>query len=181
MCELHPSREYYFVAKIRIRCRRQLHSHRPPLPDVPVIYLVSPTLANVQRIAEDLTQSLYESTHISFTSPLPRAILEEFAALVARDGTTDLVAQVLDQYLDFLVPSPSLFSLLPPKGKPVPPAEGEGAGSTRGNSYALLNSPKATEEDIEGEVDRITNGLFSVIVTLGTFYKHICACVLMLP
>ena len=147
---------------------RQLHSNRPPLPDVPAIYLVSPTLANVQRIAEDLAQSLYESTHISFTSPLPRAILEEFAALVARDGTTDLVAQVLDQYLDFLVPSPSLFSLLPPKGRPVPPAEGEGAGSTRGNSYALLNSPKATEEDIEGEVDRITNGLFSVIVTLGT-------------
>lgn len=145
----------------------QLHSSRPPLPDVPAIYLVSPTLANIQRIAEDLGQSLYESTHISFTSPLPRAILEEFAALVARDGTTDLVAQVLDQYLDFLVPSPSLFSLLPPKGRPVPPAEGEGAGSTRGNSYALLNSPKATEEDIEGEVDRITNGLFSVIVTLG--------------
>ncbi|KAJ1310211.1 hypothetical protein OPQ81_006954 [Rhizoctonia solani] len=121
----------------------QLHSHRPALPDVPAVYLVAPTLANVQRIAEDLSQSLYESVHISFTSPLPRVILEEFAALVARDGTSELVAQVLDQYLDFLVPSPSLFSLLPPKGKP------------------------ATEEDIENEVDRIANGLFSVIVTLG--------------
>lgn len=146
---------------------RQLHSHRPALPDVPAVYLVAPTLANVQRIAEDLSQSLYESTHISFTSPLPRVILEEFAALVARDGTSDLVAQVLDQYLDFLVPSPSLFSLLPPKGNSVAQSEAGGAGSS-GNSYALLNSPKATEEDIEGEVDRIANGLFSVIVTLGT-------------
>ncbi|KAH7340446.1 Sly1 vesicle trafficking sec1-like protein [Rhizoctonia solani] len=144
----------------------QLHSHRPALPDVPAVYLVAPTLVNVQRIAEDLSQSLYESTHVSFTSPLPRAILEEFAALVARDGTSELVAQVLDQYLDFLVPSPSLFSLLPPKGKSVAQSEAGGAGSS-GNSYALLNSPKATEEDIEGEVDRIANGLFSVIVTLG--------------
>ncbi|KAF8759007.1 STXBP unc-18 SEC1 family [Rhizoctonia solani] len=144
----------------------QLHSHRPALPDVPAVYLVAPTLANVQRIAEDLSQSLYESTHVSFTSPLPRAILEEFAALVARDGTTELVAQVLDQYLDFLVPSPSLFSLLPPKGKSVAQSEAGGSGSS-GNSYALLNSPKATEEDIENEVDRIASSLFSVIVTLG--------------
>ncbi|CAE6432602.1 unnamed protein product [Rhizoctonia solani] len=144
----------------------QLHSHRPALPDVPAVYLVAPTLANVQRIAEDLSQSLYESTHISFTSPLPRAILEEFAALVARDGTSELVAQVLDQYLDFLVPSPSLFSLLPPKGNSVAQSEAGGTGSS-GNSYALLNSPKATEEDIESEVDRIASGLFSVIVTLG--------------
>lgn len=149
------------------RCR-QLHSHRPALPDVPAVYLVAPTLANIQRIAEDLSQSLYESTHISFTSPLPRAILEEFAALVARDGTSDLVAQVLDQYLDFLVPSPSLFSLLPPKAKTVGQAE-PGTAAPSGNSYALLNSPKATEEDIEGEVDRIANGLFSVIVTLGLY------------
>ncbi|ELU44521.1 SLY1 protein [Rhizoctonia solani AG-1 IA] len=138
----------------------QLHSHRPALPDVPAVYLVAPTLANVQRIAEDLSQSLYESTHVSFTSPLPRAILEEFAALVARDGTTELVAQVLDQYLDFLVPSPSLFSLLPPKGKSVAQSEAGGSGSS-GNSYALLNSPKATEEDIENEVDRIASSLFS--------------------
>ncbi|KAG8748071.1 Vesicle trafficking between the ER and Golgi, partial [Ceratobasidium sp. 428] len=144
----------------------QLHSHRPPLPDVPAIYLVAPTLANVQRIAEDLTQNLYESSHISFTSPLPRAILEEFAALVARDGTSELVAQVLDQYLDFLVPSPSLFSLLPPT-KTKTQSEGDEGSSAKGNSYALLNSPKATEEDVEGEVDRIANGLFSVIVTLG--------------
>ncbi|CAE6513514.1 unnamed protein product [Rhizoctonia solani] len=144
----------------------QLHSHRPALPDVPAVYLVAPTLANIQRIAEDLSQPLYESTHISFTSPLPRAILEEFAALVARDGTSELVAQVLDQYLDFLVPSPSLFSLLPPKGKSVAQSEAGGAGSS-GNSYALLNSPKAAEEDIEKEVDRIASGLFSVIVTLG--------------
>ena len=30
----------------------QLHSSRPPLPDVPAVYFVSPTLANIRRIAE---------------------------------------------------------------------------------------------------------------------------------
>ena len=31
---------------------RQLHSPRPPLADVPAVYFVSPTLANIRRIAE---------------------------------------------------------------------------------------------------------------------------------
>ena len=31
---------------------RQLHSSRPPLSDVPAVYFVSPTLANIRRIAE---------------------------------------------------------------------------------------------------------------------------------
>ena len=30
----------------------QLHSPRPPLADVPAVYFVSPTLANIQRIAK---------------------------------------------------------------------------------------------------------------------------------
>lgn len=30
----------------------QLHSARPPLADVPAVYFVSPTLANIRRIAE---------------------------------------------------------------------------------------------------------------------------------
>jgi hypothetical protein len=72
----------------------QLHSIRPPLPDVPAVYFVSPTLANVRRIAEDLEKSLYESYHLNFVEPLPRALLEELAASVARDGTGDSVEQV---------------------------------------------------------------------------------------
>lgn len=71
-----------------------MHSIRPPLPDVPAVYFVSPTLANVRRIAEDLEKSLYEAFHINFSEPLPRTLLEELAALVARDGTGELVSQV---------------------------------------------------------------------------------------
>ena len=30
----------------------QLHSPRPPLPDVPAVYFVTPTIENIRRIAE---------------------------------------------------------------------------------------------------------------------------------
>lgn len=64
------------------------------MPDVPAVYFVSPTLANIRRIAEDLEKNTYESFHLNFVDPLPRALLEELAAAVARDGTGDLIAQV---------------------------------------------------------------------------------------
>ena len=72
----------------------QLHSTRPPMPDVPAVYFVSPTLANIRRIAEDLENGIYETFHLNFVEPLPRALLEELAAAVAKDGSGDLVNQV---------------------------------------------------------------------------------------
>lgn len=74
--------------------KRQLHSSRPPLSDVPAIYFVAPTLANVRRIAQDLQKDIYESFHLNFSEPLPRSLLEELAAAVAKDGTNELVEQV---------------------------------------------------------------------------------------
>ncbi|KAG8968624.1 Vesicle trafficking between the ER and Golgi [Tulasnella sp. 419] len=157
----------------------QLHSNRPSIPDVPAIYLVAPTLNNVRRIAEDLQNNLYESFHLNFTSPISRPVLEELAALVAKDGTSHLISKVLDQYLDFLVPSPSLFSLLSPL--PPPPSSTTTAVTSPSTSstsalsakvphhtaYHVLNSPSTTEQQIEEEVERIAAGLFSVIATSG--------------
>nr|GAT43942.1 Sly1 vesicle trafficking sec1-like protein [Mycena chlorophos] len=142
----------------------QLHSPRPPLPDVPAVYFVSPTLQNIRRIAEDLEKSLYESFHLSFVEPLPRALLEELAASVARDGTGDSVEQVLDQYLSFIAPSPTLFSLLPP---PQPPQPAGAVAPAPASSYSILNSPSSTEQQIEAEIERIASGLFSVVATIG--------------
>lgn len=48
----------------------------------------------MRRVAEDLENNLYESFHVNFVEPLPRALLEELAAAVAKDGTSDLVEQV---------------------------------------------------------------------------------------
>lgn len=73
---------------------RQLHSDRPSLPDVPAVYFVSPTLANIQRITADLQKGLYASSYINFTSALSRPLLEVFADTVAKDGTVEGVQQV---------------------------------------------------------------------------------------
>ncbi|KAL0580836.1 Vesicle trafficking between the ER and Golgi [Marasmius crinis-equi] len=145
----------------------QLHSTRPPLPDVPAVYFVSPTLANVRRIAEDLRKNLYESYHLNFVEPLPRHLLEELAASIAQDGTEEYIEQVIDQYLSFIAPSPSLFSLLPP---PTPPSSQPPAPSTSTippSTYTILNSPSSTEQEIENEIERVASGLFSVVVTMG--------------
>ncbi|KAG6333057.1 hypothetical protein ID866_6034 [Astraeus odoratus] len=141
----------------------QLHSTRPPLPDVPAVYFVTPTLANIRRIAEDLDKCLYESFYLNFVEPLPRALLEELAASVAGAGTGDLVEQVIDQYLSFISPSSSLFSLL----SPLPASQPGSSKLGPHYSYKVLNSPVSTEQQIEHEVERIANGLFSAVVTAG--------------
>ncbi|KAF7784220.1 hypothetical protein Agabi119p4_385 [Agaricus bisporus var. burnettii] len=141
----------------------QLLSPRPALPDVPAVYFVSPTLPNIRRIAQDLQKGLYESFHLNFVEPLPRSLLEELAASVAQDGTGDLVAQIVDQYLSFLSPSPSLFSLLPPPPAVAP----ETTAPIERSSYAILNSPSSTEQQIEEEIERVAHGLFSAVATLG--------------
>jgi len=147
------------------------------MPDVPAVYFVAPTLANIRRIADDLSKSLYESFHLSFVEPLPRALLEELADAVAREDTGELVSQVLDQYLSFLSPSPQLFSLLPPNAPQAPQQQGQPAPPppaplTGHSSYEVFNSPSSTEQIIEDEVDRIAAGLFSVIATIGTASPH---------
>lgn len=67
--------------------------------------------------------------------------------------------QVFDQYLEFLSPAPSLFSLIP--------IEGWKDASTRASSssYTVLNGNN--EVAIEAEMERLATGLFSVIATQG--------------
>ncbi|KAF9486351.1 Sly1 vesicle trafficking sec1-like protein [Pholiota conissans] len=146
----------------------QLHTLRPPLPDVPAVYFVSPTLANIKRMAQDLQKNLYESFHFNFVEPLPRSLLEELAASVAQDGTGELVEQIADQYLSFIAPSPSLFSLLPPPPT-VPSVTSPNPPSPSGpiSTYTILNSPSSTEQQIEEEIERVASGLFSAVVTTG--------------
>jgi hypothetical protein len=48
----------------------------PYLTDVPAVYFVQPSSANVKRIASDLGGALYEVYHLNFSSSLPRALLE---------------------------------------------------------------------------------------------------------
>lgn len=91
---LHVCAASFYLSPPSLHYCSQLHSQRPPLPDVPAIYFVVPTLANIRRISEDLDKCLYESFHLNFAEPLPRALLEELAASVATSSTGELVEQV---------------------------------------------------------------------------------------
>ncbi|KAI1466206.1 Sec1-like protein [Daldinia caldariorum] len=132
-----------------------MHMHiaasRHPIPDVPVIYLVEPSPKNLEDITSDLQKGLYSPAYINFLSSIPRPLLEDFASQTAAAGTAEHIAQLFDQYLNFIVAEPDLFSL----------------GMQKEHTYWALNSAKTKDEELDHVVDRIVSGLFSVAVTMG--------------
>ncbi len=124
-----------------------LHSDRQPIPDVPAVYFLEPTADNIRRVAQDLASGLYETFHLNFSSAIPRPLLEELAA--ASSQHAHLVAQVYDQYLNFVSLESNLFT------------------QQQSNAYVILNDPKTTERVMEGLLDQIANALFSVLVTMS--------------
>ncbi|KAF2231752.1 Sec1-like protein [Viridothelium virens] len=126
-------------------------STRHSIPDVPALYLVEPTAANLQRITSDLSRNLYSPAYVNFLSSIPRPLLEDFASQAASAGTAESIAQVYDQYLNFIVSEPDLFSL--------------GMGK---DTYWMMNSANTQDQDLDTSVERIVSGLFSVVVTMGS-------------
>ncbi|CAI2183397.1 2989_t:CDS:2 [Funneliformis geosporum] len=126
-----------------------LRSERQPISDVPAIYFVEPTSENIQRISEDLAKNLYESYYINFLTAISRPLLEELAATTISNNTSNLISQVYDQYLNFIVSEPNLFSL------------------NQENIYYSLNDPTTAETAIERAIDRTVSSLFSILVTMG--------------
>jgi sec1 family domain-containing protein 1 len=116
-----------------------------------VLYLLEPTLVNIQLICSDLARGLYSPAYINFLSSIPRPLLEDFAAQIASTNTAESISQIYDQYLNFIVAEPDLFSL--------------GIGS---EAYWTLNSAKPTDFEVDSTIDRIVSGLFSVSVTMGS-------------
>ncbi|EGW35779.1 uncharacterized protein SPAPADRAFT_58985, partial [Spathaspora passalidarum NRRL Y-27907] len=135
-----------------LRCGITVHSlinsNRSALPDVPVIYFVEPTIENILLIIDDLVHDKYESFYINFTSSINRELLEEFAKKVSTSGKSTKIKQVYDQYLDFIVTEPNLFSLNLPK------------------IFTTFNTVHTQEETIHQLVDTIADGLLSTIITM---------------
>jgi hypothetical protein len=128
-----------------------ISAQRYPIPDVPVVYLVEPSPQNIQLITSDLAKGLYSPAYVNFLSSIPRPLLEDFAARIAETQTAEHLAQIYDQYLNFVVAEPDLFSL--------------GMGK---EAYWTLNSAKPSDEELDSSIDRIVSGLFSVSVTMGS-------------
>ncbi|KAJ3343785.1 Vesicle trafficking between the ER and Golgi [Gonapodya sp. JEL0774] len=133
-----------------ITVHMSLNSDRQSIPDVPAIYFVEPSSQNIKRISEDLSKHLYESYYLNFISAVSRPLLEELAAETITHGTSRLIAQVYDQYLNFVCLEANLFSL------------------NMNQSYYSLNNPAESEHSISQTVDKVAGSLFSVAATLGS-------------
>lgn len=137
-----------------LRCGITVHllvnATRLPLPDVPAIYFVEPSAENIALIISDLQSDKYESFHINFTSSIDRELLEEFAKRVLLSGKGLKIKQVFDQYLDFVVTEPNLFSL----GMP--------------GIFSKLNNPSTTEDDILNVARGIADGLMATLITMDS-------------
>lgn len=126
-----------------------LPSDREPIPDVPAVYFVQPTRENLAIVARDCSRNLYQCAHLHFSSRIERPIMEDFARLVVNTGGLQQVASVHDQFVDFCCHEENLFTL------------------NVKESYVVYNNPGAGESEMEGAMERIAGGLFSVVVTLG--------------
>ncbi|RHY30492.1 hypothetical protein DYB32_004277 [Aphanomyces invadans] len=76
---ISPILKLHELRKKGVTLHMLLDSDREEIPDVPAIYFVQPTTANLQRIIQDCTKELYSSMHLNFVSPIPRDKLEAFA------------------------------------------------------------------------------------------------------
>ncbi|TPX32642.1 hypothetical protein SmJEL517_g04337 [Synchytrium microbalum] len=126
-----------------------LNSSRDPIPDVAAVYFIQPTVESIKKLTEDISKKLYDSYYINFATVVPRFLLEQLASAVVSGGLANQIAQVYDQYLNYICLSPDLFTLNLP------------------DTYAKLHSPTSPDSLIETLSDRIASSLFSVFVTLG--------------
>lgn len=137
-----------------LRCGITVHTvvnaRRLPLPDVPVIYFVAPSVDNIKAIIDDLSSDKYDKFYINFTSSINRELLEDFAKKVSLTGKASKIKQVYDQYLDFIVTEPNLFLLDIPR------------------VFSTFNNPATKEDDIHLLAGNIADGILSTIVATGS-------------
>lgn len=82
---------------------------REPLADIPVIYLVEPTLSNFKLIAKDAKDKLYDMMIVNFTKPIES--LKLFADEMQLSKQAHRVISVSSEYLGgFQVITPQFFT-----------------------------------------------------------------------
>uniref|UniRef100_A0A7S3Q1I0 Sec1 family domain-containing protein 1 n=1 Tax=Chaetoceros debilis TaxID=122233 RepID=A0A7S3Q1I0_9STRA len=128
-----------------------ISTERESIPDVPAVYFVEPTRANLSIIAEDCAKRLYSKVHINFVTKLDRSLMEEFGKLIVQANCLDMIASLHDQYLDFICLERNLFSL-----------------SNKSDSYAMMNGRGVTGNVMENYLDEIAFGLLSVVGCTGS-------------
>lgn len=131
-----------------------IHSERDPIPDVAAIYFCMPDQDNLDRIAQDFQNNVYEKYYLNFISAICRQKLEDLASSALQTENVIHVHKIFDQYLNFISLEDELFLLSNQNSQSV--------------SYYSLNRSDAKDTDVEIMIDDTVDGLYSVFVTLGT-------------
>uniref|UniRef100_A0A0G4GIB1 Sec1 family domain-containing protein 1 n=1 Tax=Chromera velia CCMP2878 TaxID=1169474 RepID=A0A0G4GIB1_9ALVE len=124
-----------------------IEKERSPVVEAPAVYFVDPTEDNIQRIVSDLEKGLYHTYYINFSSPVSQGLLDALAKGTVQASSVLKVAKVCDRFLSFVSLSPNLFSL------------------NMGRAYEELHGNE--DSRIEACIERIADGLLSVVCTLG--------------
>ncbi|OQR94306.1 SEC1 family transporter SLY1 [Thraustotheca clavata] len=146
---ISPILKLHELRKKGVTLHMLLENEREDIPDVPAVYFVLPTEANLERIVADCAKQLYSTIHVNFAAPIPRQRLEYFAKGCVNAGCTSMISKVFDQYANFVCLEPQLFSL------------------NQADSYRAYNDASFADSHIEQTMHDITTGLFSVLATLG--------------
>ncbi|XP_050542304.1 sec1 family domain-containing protein 1 [Daktulosphaira vitifoliae] len=131
-----------------------IHSERDPIPDVAAIYFCMPDQENLDRIAQDFQNNVYEKYYLNFISAISRQKLEDLASSALQTDNVNQVNRIFDQYLNFISLEDELFVLNNQNNQAV--------------SYYNLNRADAKDTDVEVMIDDTVDGLYSVFATLGT-------------
>lgn len=126
------------------------HCPESPASDLrPLPWTLQSVLPSLRSRTEHCSPLTTGPAYINFLSSIPRPLLEDFGAQTVASGTAEHLAQVYDQYLNFVVSEPDLFHL-----------------NMKG-AYHTLNSGQTPDQELDAVMDRIVSGLFSVVVTMG--------------
>ena len=122
----------------------QLHSKREPLRSITVIYMIEPSIRNIEAIIQDCKSQLYDYFQINFIYKPSDHILQSLATGLAEEKSITKLNKVYEQYIRYIILEPSLFTL-------------------GGPSFQELNQPGVSDEEIEAKLGEIALSLYCVM------------------
>ena len=144
------------LRRLGVTLTLSLEAKRDPIPDVPAVYFVKPSVEMASTLANDISSGLYDLVHLHWSSPCPRDVLEQLAKACFEAGCAKRIASVWDTYMAYTCLKDRLFV------------------SNLTNSFATFSASNASEEAIERHMNEVADSLLCALVTTGTV-PVICA------
>ncbi|EDO06292.1 Sec1 family protein [Babesia bovis T2Bo] len=127
-----------------------ISDRRESIPGVDAVYLLSPTVSNLDAIVSDAVSRKYKQMHINFTTYSSDDYLGELARRLVEANAHMSISSITDRYLHFTMVATSSFSLNLP-----------------GCFSSFYCGGAVNAEEGDALVNRVVDRLLSVIVTMG--------------